>query len=345
MKKKIAPILLRIGILIVMGLSAAGAFAHDDLEDVDLTSRPGHKDAPIEVVVLVRVIDIEEISGATQSFTANLVVQAAWKDERLAGKNSEYMAKLSEIWHPMVQLINQQRLATTLPDVARVSPDGSVMWAQRYWGKFSNPLDMRDFPLDRHTFFIQLVGAAQLSENVRFIVKEEGKFKSGLAEKLSLPDWAIKEWRMTSSPITLVDGGDTMAGARFEFDAGRYLGYYLIKVLMPLLMIVMMSWIVFWIHPTDTGPQISVSVTSMLTLIAYRFALGNSLPRVSYLTRMDAFIMFSTILVFVALLESVLTSHLVKTGREEQALKMDRRCRIIFPVMFLLVFLLSVIVR
>jgi hypothetical protein len=30
----------------------------------------------------------------------------------------------------------------------------------------------------------------------------------------------------------------------------------------------------WWVDPTNGGPQISVPITSMLTLIAYRFAIG-----------------------------------------------------------------------
>ena len=70
----------------------------------------------------------------------------------------------------------------------------------------------------------------------------------------------------------------------------------------------MMSWTVFWIHPTNGGPQISVAVTSMLTLIAYRFAIGSEVPKLPYLTRLDAFILASSLLVFLSLIEVMLTT-------------------------------------
>ena len=65
--------------------------------------------------------------------------------------------------------------------------------------------------------------------------------------------------------------------------------------------IVFMSWVVFWLGPQHVGPRLSVSVTSMLTLVAYRFLLGQSLPPVSYLTRLDYFLLGATVLVFIAL--------------------------------------------
>ena len=74
------------------------------------------------------------------------------------------------------------------------------------------------------------------------------------------------------------------------FTAQRYTTNYVLKIILPLFMIVAMSWIVFWINPEQAGTQIGVATTSMLTLIAYRFMVGGTMPPVPYLTRMDYFI-------------------------------------------------------
>ena len=46
----------------------------------------------------------------------------------------------------------------------------------------------------------------------------------------------------------------------------------------------------------------------MLTLIAYRFAIGSEVPKLPYLTRLDAFILASSLLVFLSLIEVMLTT-------------------------------------
>jgi gamma-aminobutyric acid receptor subunit beta len=129
--------------------------------------------------------------------------------------------------------------------------------------------------------------------------------------------------------------GLEIAGYTFEFHATRLGQYYLLKVILPLLLIVMMSWTVFWIDPTNGGPQISVAVTSMLTLIAYRFAIGSEVPKLPYLTRLDAFILASSILVFLSLIEVMLTTKLATDNRIDLARTIDRRCRIFFPLTFI----------
>jgi cadmium resistance protein CadD (predicted permease) len=96
-----------------------------------------------------------------------------------------------------------------------------------------------------------------------------------------------------------------------------------------------MSWTVFWIQPSETGPQISVAITSMLTLIAYRFAIDSQLPRLPYMTRLDVFILTSTCLVFFSLIEVLITTILESNRQAERAKNIDRYCRIIFPVIFI----------
>ena len=54
-----------------------------------------------------------------------------------------------------------------------------------------------------------------------------------------------------------------------EFEAHRLLGFYIWKVMIPLVLIVFMSWTVFWIDPVHVAAQIGVATTSMLTFIAY----------------------------------------------------------------------------
>ena len=96
----------------------------------------------------------------------------------------------------------------------------------------------------------------------------------------------------------------------------------------------MMSWAVFWIEPTDGGSQYGLAVTAMLTLIAYRFAIDSDVPKLPYLTDLDAFVLMSSLLVFFSLIEVMLTTKLAARNRLETARTIDRRCRWIFPLVF-----------
>jgi cadmium resistance protein CadD (predicted permease) len=74
----------------------------------------------------------------------------------------------------------------------------------------------------------------------------------------------------------------------------------------------------------------------MLTLIAYRFAVDSQLPRLPYMTRLDTFILTGTFLVFFSLIEVLVTTILDYRQQTEKAKKIDRYCRVIVPVIFVI---------
>ena len=294
---------------------------------------PGTNGGATEVRVEAVLLDVDEISGVNQSFAANFYIAARWKDARLAHQSPDNLVRaLSEVWHPNLQFVNQQGVHRSFPEVAVVAPDGEVSYRQRVWGPFSLPMDLREFPFDRQVFEIRMVASGYAPEEVRFV--PDPKQSSGLAPKFSQPEWNVLQWRLDRTPYEVFVGGASDASFAFIFDAERKKGFFVLKIIFPLILIVAMSWVVFWIDPKEAGIQIGVSMTSMLTLIAYRFMVGNLVPNVSYLTRMDFFILGSTLLVFAALIQAVMTSRLVHNKNTMTAEKMDRWCRAIFPSTF-----------
>jgi cadmium resistance protein CadD (predicted permease) len=96
----------------------------------------------------------------------------------------------------------------------------------------------------------------------------------------------------------------------------------------------MMSWMVFWIDPSLVATQVSVSVTAMLTMIAYRFALSGLVPRLVFLTSLDFFVLVSTLTVFMSMLEVLYTAHLATHDKIEKARLVDRHARWVVPIIY-----------
>lgn len=315
------------------------AIAPETCAEID---RPNPSAGPTQVEAAAFVIDVDAIDSVNQSFNASIFIECRWIDPRLAhGEPGGRTHALSEIWHPRLQLVNRQLVWPTFPDLATVSPEGRVTLKQRLWGAFSQPLRLHDYPFDRQTLRIHLVAALYSPDEVVFV--DHPDRRSGMGEELSLADWKVADWRAAPEVYLPASDQEPMAGFVLEFEVRRAVGHYLAKVVSPLVMIVAMSWVIFWIDPQMAGTQIGVSTTSMLTLIAYRFSVGESLPRIPYLTRIDVFILGSTMIVFAGLVVVVVTSSLAKTGRLEQARAIDRWCRWIFPSLLGLVALGSLV--
>ena len=313
-----------------MPLVAFGATPSESAE----VSRP--TTGPVKVYVTIFIIDVDEINSASQSFDANVYIQYRWRDQRLAHKGSKSIVRpLDEIWNPEIQIVNQQKLWLTFPDIVKIAPDGEVVYRQRAWGSFSQPLKLHEFPFDRQVFFIQLAASDYTQDEVELVL--DTKEESGIAQELSVADWNILGWKTEPRNYKPTPTVNATSGFAFSFEARRNTGYFIIKVIIPLILIVAMSWVVFWIDPMESGTQISVAITTMLTLIAYRFAIDLDLPKVSYLTRLDFFILISTILVYASLIEVIVTSTFAKSERLSQARAIDRWMRWLFPVTFIAV--------
>lgn len=294
---------------------------------------------------MVFVLDIDQIDGAIQSFNANVYVQLRWKDERLLhSETSARILSLQDVWNPRIVVANQQGIIRkSLPDVVEVKPDGTVIYRQRYVGVFSQPLDLSYFPLDQHRFQIQFVAVGHVGEQLEFVPDiVQGVEGGGISSQLSLPDWDIVQYESLARPYEPFPQMRA-AGFAFEFEAKRHFLYYFWQVMVPLAVVVAMSWAAFWIDPKLAGSQISVATSSILTLIAYRFVVRGLLPRLPYMTRMDYFLLASTWLVFLALVEVILTTFLAHNDRGELARKIDRVCRLAFPAVFLVVSAWSII--
>jgi hypothetical protein len=217
-----------------------------------------------------------------------------------------------------------------------IGRNGKVQYLQRYRSPLATYHNLKKFPFDAHKFRIWLSSFEYAENEVQLVVDEK---MTGRRKLLNISDWTINGVKGGIDRTFAEAFGRFHSLYEFQISAKRQTGYYLWKVIMPLCLIVFMSWTVFWISPTQFAPQLGLSATSMLTLIAFQFAMASILPRISYFTVLDKFITGSTVLVFLALLESVTTSFLVSRKKTELALRIDNVCRIAFPLTFVLMVL------
>ena len=304
-----------------------------ELPEMNTADRPNMGSGATKVAVGIFLIDITRIDDVNQQFTLDFVVFQTWKDPRLKGFDG-CRFDLAQVWSPVFEFLNSGRVFPSLQPYARVGPEGTVTYPRRYRGSLSFPHGLHNFPFDKHTIRIAMIPPDQSGQKYELVANQK---TTGRQENLTVLDWtlgaAVSRVSQTTHPVS----GKTIDLFNFEISAKRRYHYYLWKVLLPLLLIVAMSWSVFWINPAKFGPQIGMSATSMLTLIAFQFAMAGILPRLSYFTLLDGFITASTILVFGALLESLTTAYFVSVDRMAMALRLDRTCRWAFPLAFLVI--------
>lgn len=289
--------------------------------------------APTQVYVSVYIIDILKIEGAEQAFTGDLTLLMSWRDPRLAHDNDRaQILPLQQVWNPQILIANSRNTKISLPETVEVLADGTVNYRQRLTGTFTSHFDLHRFPNDQQTLIVDFVARGYRTNTVRLLHDDSW---TGRAERLTISDWAVGDVRLIEAPYTIPSLDITLPGLRLELPVERLVGYYAGTILSSAAIIVCMGWLVFWIAPASINPRISVSVTSMLTLIAHRFVIKGELPNLPYLTTMDYFLLGSTLMVLLGLIEVVIVHHVVSRGDEAKALRLNHIFRWSYPLPFL----------
>ena len=78
-----------------------------------------------------------------------------------------------------------------------------------------------------------------------------------------------------------------------NFNIERLTSYYIYKIILPIIFILAISWSVFWVRGSQIDAKVNVTIVCLLALIAYNFIIDEDLPKLPYLTFLDAFILLS----------------------------------------------------
>lgn len=290
--------------------------------------RPPPTDHPTRVSLGLFLLDVLAIDDSEQTITIDFGISARWVDPRLADKAGQVIP-LDDAWSPNLQMMANKSLRLTRPEVLHINEGGKVEYLQRFIGELWHTSDLADFPFDSQTFSIQLITPLHSPNEIDLV---EDRERTGQSDKWSLVGWDYTVGDWISKPFFFKPTGKLDAGAAYTFNAHRKQGFYIWKVLIPLSLIVLMSGAVFWIDASNSSSQISVGYTAILTLVAYRFVIGNMVPEISYLTRLDRFMLGASVLVFFVLAEAVWTGRLAAHGNLARAICIDRWSRCVFII-------------
>ena len=309
-------------LLVLVGLlvAAVSATASTRLQPVD---------------VGVYVLDISQIRELEQSVVADFAVIASWQQDDLADADApdRRLFPLGEVDSPRLFVINGRSLETRFDDLVEVDPAGRVIYRQRFQGALSVPMQLKDFPMDVQTFEIEV---GTLAYRSRALVADLSR--SGVMKGFTVAGWMVEPEAVVAGDQMAPDGVHSYSTVTAVYRAERNGLFFAWKLFIPLGLIVLMAYAVFWLDPTVFGTQIAIATSTVFTLIAYNFSLSNILPPISYLTRADLYLVGCMLLVFGALGEAVVTGVL---AREDEHVALARRidvvARFVYPALFAVV--------
>jgi hypothetical protein len=295
---------------------------------------------PIDVLIGLHVVNLAAIDEVSEQFQVDAYLFEQWIDKRLAYTSEgpqdqvrNYSA--GQIWVPQLEMINAASPRTRGEVSIMVSPDGRVQYVERLLVDLSSRFELRRFPFDKQQLVVIVHPFLADGPRIRFKMDQESTWTaSEFTSFSSLAQWHLLGMR-SELLVAPTYGGLTVPEARFEINVERRSSFYIWKVFLPLLLMVFLSWAVFWIEAGDLSNQIQVAVTTILTVIAFAFAISATMPRLPYLTYIDAFFLECYIYVFIAVVE-LMTVHVTHRTevRRDLGLRIRKYSRWVIPASF-----------
>ena len=312
-------------------------------ESVMLGERPTRNGEPTIIKIAVFVIDIDEIDDVNQRFNIDLFVIARWQDHRLALPEAERNGKtrfmmIDDVWSPRILLINDRGLISQLREGVEVDDLGNVKYQNRQSGELKVNLEFQHFPFDVQRLLIDLVSYEYTTDEIQF---SPGSAIVSQAEKFSIEGWHLKQLEPIVDVFVTPADGTRLPRLTYVIEATRDSEYYVLTMLIPMSLIIFMAWTVFWLQPNIVPPRIAIATASIFSLIALGVSIRLGLPKVSYLTMADIFVLGCTLMVFLALGVVVIGSRWASSDRMEQALKLNAIARWVYMLLFIVVAFVS----
>ncbi|KAG7460662.1 hypothetical protein MATL_G00201070 [Megalops atlanticus] len=298
------------------------------LEDHDFTMRPAFAGPAIPVGVDVQVESLDSISEVDMDFTMTLYLRHYWKDERLSfpsstNKSMTFDGRLvKKIWVPDVFFVHSKRSfihdTTTDNIMLRVFPDGHVLYSLRVTVTAACNMDFSRFPLDSQTCTLELESYAYTDEDLMLYWKS-GDESLSTDDRISLSQFLIQKFH-TTSRLAFYSSTGWYNRLYINFTLRRHIFFFLLQTYFPATLMVMLSWVSFWIDRRAVPARVSLGITTVLTMSTIITGVNASMPRVSYIKAVDIYLWVSFVFVFLSVLEYAAVNYLttVKDGKDRK---------------------------
>ncbi len=290
----------------------------------------------------MNLLNFEEMDEVSERFRIDGALIVDWKDSRLAFQPQPGAPRLrhytpDEVWHPNLQMVNATRPRESHGYAILAEPDGAMHYIEFFSATLSSALYLAPFPFDSERLQVYIQPFLGADENIAF--GDPDRPSRVVNEPYTeLASWRIMDFKVSRRSAAPAFGGFGLSPEMiFTLVIQRRPRFYVWKVFVPLMIIVLTSWTIFWISTADFYNQVTIAVTTLLSVIAFGFAISQSLPKLGYLTMIDAFFITCYVFVFGAIVEMTVAYSLRRQGRDGAAERLHRFSRGLFPLAFVIV--------
>ncbi|XP_049829941.1 glutamate-gated chloride channel isoform X5 [Schistocerca gregaria] len=288
-------------------------------------------DGPAIVRVNLFVRSIATISDIKMEYSVQLTFREQWMDERL--KFNDFKGKIkyltltdaNRVWMPDLFFSNEKEghfHNIIMPNVyIRIFPYGSVLYSIRISLTLSCPMNLKLYPLDRQVCSLRMASYGWTTDDLVFLWKDGDPVQ--VVKNLHLPRFTLEKF-LTDYCNSKTNTGEYSC-LKVDLLFKREFSYYLIQIYIPCCMLVIVSWVSFWLDQSAIPARVSLGVTTLLTMATQTSGINASLPPVSYTKAIDVWTGVCLTFVFGALLEFALVNYASRSDMHRENMKKQRR--------------------
>nr|XP_046918958.1 gamma-aminobutyric acid receptor alpha-like [Dermatophagoides farinae] len=292
------------------------------LDHYDHNQRPDYGGPPAVITTNLEIRSMGPISELDMEYSLDCYFRQKWQDERLRFTgNADFLSlnikMLDKIWKPDTYFhtgkASHLHMITTPNKFLRIFKDGLVLYSMRLTIKSLCPMDLHSFPMDKQSCPLILGSYGFPSDQL--VYSWDKKPVTFNQKDFTLSQFDIVKTIYRNGTFLFKRGNHSML--QVNFNLRRHVGYFLIQIYVPCSLIVVLSWVSFWINREATSDRVGLGVTAVLTLSTFGLDSRSDLPRVSYATALDWYTVMCFLFVVFTLLEFAGVHYFTKVGTGE----------------------------
>ncbi|XP_015428712.1 PREDICTED: glycine receptor subunit alpha-2-like [Dufourea novaeangliae] len=288
-------------------------------DKMDRPSGEANATDPIKVYIRAYIYTINSNMAKTLQFDVHMMLQFRYSDSRLKFSNiAPYLNQIyggqsahDLIWTPSVYVSNERSSAimgNSVKDLlVSVDPTGMVILNTRLQVTLNCGLRLEKFPFDVQECPLIF---ESWTYNVHDMVLLWDQEPIILADELHLTEYKlVDKWVNTSEVFYTTSQqhyghfAGNFSSISITFKLAREMGFFMMDYYIPSILIVVISWVSFWLHMDASPPRIVLGTNTILTFMTLASKVANSLPKVSYIKASEIWFLGCTIFLFAAMVE------------------------------------------
>uniref|UniRef100_A0A6J0TQE9 Gamma-aminobutyric acid receptor subunit pi n=1 Tax=Pogona vitticeps TaxID=103695 RepID=A0A6J0TQE9_9SAUR len=278
--------------------------------------RPYFGGEPVTIAMSLDVASISSISESDMDYTATIYLRQRWTDPRLVfqgNKSFTLDARLVKyLWVPDTYIVESKKSflheVTVENRLIRLFSNGTVLYALRITTTVACNMDLSKYPLDTQTCKLQMESWGYDENDVRFKWLRGNDSVRGL-EKLRLSQYTLEHYDMLSTMTHQETGNYPRLILQFELK--RNILYFILETYVPSTLLVILSWVSFWITLDSVPARTCIGVTTVLSMTTVMMGSRNSVTKTNgFIKAIDIYLGICFSFIFGALVEYAVAHYI-----------------------------------